>query len=208
MPTIKTITPLLPGKYYHIFNRGSNRKKIYYSEENYRYFLRLVDRYLSGYIDILSYCLLPNHFHMVIRVKDYDEIKIHSDEYLNTTVNNAESLSKIIANQFKRLFITFAMAINKQENIVGNLFDPKYKRLEIEDDDYLKYLIFYTHYNPEKHGMIKSFKDYRYSSFKVFSSSQHTKVNREHILDIFGGLENFLNYHDVVHDERQNLILE
>jgi putative transposase len=66
--------PLLPGKYYHIYNRGNNKGNIFFNEENYRYFLDKYNQKLSGYFDTIGYCLLSNHFHLLIRVKSPDEI--------------------------------------------------------------------------------------------------------------------------------------
>ena len=70
MPSIKVITPLTVGRFYHLFNRGINRQAIFFNEENYFYFLGLLDKYLTGYVSILAYCLLPNHFHLVIKVNE------------------------------------------------------------------------------------------------------------------------------------------
>ncbi|MBN2521595.1 MAG: hypothetical protein JXB17_13870 [Bacteroidales bacterium] len=70
MPTIKTIIPLEADKYYNIYNRGNNYEKIYYKEENYYYFLKKFKEYLYEFIEVYAYCLLPNHFHFLIKVKD------------------------------------------------------------------------------------------------------------------------------------------
>ncbi len=70
MPAINIITPILGSNYYHIFNRGINRQNIFFSDRNYLYFLQLIDRFLSEYISILAYCLLPNHFHLIIKVNE------------------------------------------------------------------------------------------------------------------------------------------
>lgn len=66
--------PLLPDKYYHIYNRGNNKADIFFNEENYRYFLEKLNQKLAGYFDIFGYCLLSNHFHLLIRVKSSDDI--------------------------------------------------------------------------------------------------------------------------------------
>lgn len=111
-------------------------------------------------------------------------------------------------SKFKSWLVTYAMAINKQEGFVGNLFDPKFKRLEINDDDYLKYLIFYTHYNPEKHEIIPDFRNYIFSSYKSILSDATTKVCRSSVLDIFNDIDSFINYHQCYHEERKSLLLE
>ena len=202
MPSIKTTTPILGGRYYHLFNRGSNKQLLFYKRANYIYFLKLLDQYLTGYVEILSYCLLPNHFHLVIRIKD--QINLNND----SEVTDHEKVGELVVKQFRRLFITYAMAINKQEKRVGNLFDPKYKRLEITSEEYLKYVIFYCHYNPKKHFISDSFEDYYFSSFSALLSHNHTKLSKELVISIFGGREEFINYHKVVHQEKEALILE
>lgn len=70
MPSIKTLTSILGGNYYHIFNRGSNRQNIFYSQANYIYFLHLINKFPGGYVHFLAYALLPNHFHLVVKVKE------------------------------------------------------------------------------------------------------------------------------------------
>ena len=202
------------GNYYHIFNRGANRQHIFYLSKNYDYFLKLLNNFLSEYVYFLAYALLPNHFHLVIKVKD----KILAVETEGTvlskkngsfaTINDEAEIGKIVSKQLKRLFITYAMAINNQENRVGNLFDPKYKRLIIENQDYLEYAIFYTHYNPEKHGITDNFRNYRYSSFKAIEGEGKTSIARIFVTELFGGKNEFLNYHNVMHEERSEIILE
>ena len=68
------------GCLYHIFNRGNNSEKIFFEEENYRYFLKLLKKYIVPVADIYAYCLLRNHFHFLVRIKKkrnrFSEIKI------------------------------------------------------------------------------------------------------------------------------------
>ncbi len=181
------------GRYYHIFNRGVNRQCIFFSNQNYLYFLKLMAKYLLQLTDILAYCLLPNHFHLVIRVKE--EIGNHPLDISN------DEIGRLVTKQFQRLFIAYAMAVNKQENRTGNLFEPKFKRLEIEDDDYLKFVIFYVHNNPEKHGISQNYKSYNFSSYKALTSTANSYVNRSLVFDIYGNKDNFEYYHNTAHDD-------
>lgn len=210
MPSIKVITPLMAGRYYHIFNWGINRQTIFYSHRNYLFFLKLLDQYLSSYIDVLAYCLLPNHFHLVIKVRE--EITVgrrdsifHKDGIL---IKDEEGTGNYVSNQFRKFFISYSMAINKQENRTGSLFDKNFKRLEIENEEYLRYAVFYTHYNPQKHGYETDFKNYKFSSYKAILSAEETRVNRELVKDLFGGEHEFLEYHKFVQEEKEAIILE
>ncbi len=210
------------GNYYHLFNRGSNCQNIFYLPKNYDYFLKLLKDFLGGYVYFLAYSLMPNHFHLVIKVKDEivtekdknqgDEGTVLSEENGSVTgtliIKDEAEIGKIVVKQLKRMFITYAMAINNQENRVGNLFDPKYKRLLIESQDYLEYVIFYTHFNPEKHGIANNFRAYRFSSFKAINGTGKTNVARDFVHELYGGKEGFLNYHNVLHEERTEIILE
>ncbi|MBI1224103.1 MAG: hypothetical protein GC192_02590 [Bacteroidetes bacterium] len=66
--------PMVPGGYYHVFNRGNNKENLFYLSKNYGYFLEKYKHYLSPWLDTYAYCLLPNHFHLLVRVKEAGEI--------------------------------------------------------------------------------------------------------------------------------------
>ncbi len=70
--------PVFPGFYYHIFNRGNNRGQIFFTEENYRFFLASFRDKCSGYVDTLGYCLLANHFHFLVKIRSSDEILVQA----------------------------------------------------------------------------------------------------------------------------------
>ena len=63
-----------PGEFYHVFNRGTNRENIFYKSGNSDYSLRKYAKYLLPVVDTYVYCLLPNHFHLLVRVKTLEEI--------------------------------------------------------------------------------------------------------------------------------------
>src|SRR5204862_226559 len=89
------------GEYYHVFNRSHSNLKIFHEEENYSYFLNLIKKHLLEYIDLYSYCLIPNHFHLFIKIKERSDVSDDMD------------INKIISNQFRKLFISFTNSINK-----------------------------------------------------------------------------------------------
>ncbi len=201
MPSLKIITPISGGAYYHIFNRGANKQNVFFNSENYVFFLKLLDKYLKDYVHVLAYCLLPNHFHLIIQVK---EELIENDQII---VNEIE-VGKLVVQKIRSMFIAYSMAINIQEKRIGSLFESKYKRLEIEDEDYLRYVIFYTHYNPEKHGIDDDFRTYRFSSYRALISDKKTNLRRDLVYGIFGDKCDFLNYHEFLHEEKESVILE
>lgn len=201
MPSIKIITPILGGRYYHLFNRGANRQNIFFSDANYEYFLRLLDKYLSGYVHFLAYSLLTNHFHLIIKVKD--EL-VTGDE----VIISEEKIGRLLVGQLRSMFIAYTMAVNVQENRTGALFESKYKRLEIEDDDYLRYAIFYVHYNPEKHGVSDNFRNYRFCSYSAFFRNKPSKIDRDFVFGFWGGLDEFASYHAYLHEEKEAIVIE
>lgn len=201
MPTLKNTTTLLGGKVYHIYNRGVNRQTIFFTDQHYHLFLNLMSKYLLAHCHILSYSLLPNHFHLALKVKD--EIDNEDD-----TTDDEVILGQLFSKQLQKLMIAYAMIVNKQEQRTGALFGSRIKRIEVTDDDYLKYLIFYCHYNPEKHNYCQSFKDYRFHSYNAIISQNKTNLARQYVLELFSGFEAFVNFHQYIHEERKLLMLE
>ncbi len=200
MPSIKTTTPIQPGKYYHLFNRGINRQTVFFSTANYHYFLKLIRKYLGNHCEVFAYSLLPNHFHLIVKINDGPPLQEDSmDE---------DKLGKQFSNQFRRLIISYTMAINKQQKRSSSLFDTRYKRLLVDSEEYLKYLVFYCHFNPVKHELTSDFSSYKFSSYRAYLSSQPTHINKAFILELFGGIEEFINYHCIIHKERSLLTME
>ena len=173
------LTPLEPGGYYHFYNRGNNKEVIFKSEENMVYFLSLVTKYLIPVLEIHSYCLLPNHFHFVIRVKDEDKV--------NEEITKSE---RWISQPFSNLFNAYTKAFNKMYNRTGSLFQKHPKRIRISKMDYLRNLIIYVNTNPYHHG-IADFETYKFSSYLSLISNSPTQVSREDVIEMFDNVENF-----------------
>jgi putative transposase len=170
------------GQYYHIYNRGNNKENIFIEDKNYKYFLEKMKKYLLPIADVYAYCLLKNHFHVVLRIKDKDELP--------------EKLKEKVHLPFSNLFNSYAKSINTSYNRSGSLFQEHLQRNRIENEEYLKQLIVYVHLNPVKHKFSKSFETYLHSSYRSFISNKETSIDRDFILGLFGGLENFKFYHD------------
>lgn len=170
------------GQYYHICNRGNNKENIFIEEKNYGYFLGKMKKYLLPIADVYAYCLLKNHFHIVLRIKDNEELP--------------EKLKKKIHLPFSNLFNSYAKSINTSYDRIGSLFQEHLQRNKIENEEYLKQLIVYVHLNPIKHKFTKSFETYLHSSYRSFVSDKETSIDRSFILELFGGLDNFKFYHD------------
>ncbi len=97
---------------------------------------------------------------------------------------------KIIAEQFRRFFISYSQAINKQQNRVGSLFQKNFKRICIENRKYLTNLIYYIHANPQIHELIDDFRNWPYSSYGKFLEAKKSHLKKEDVLSWFGRLKN------------------
>jgi REP element-mobilizing transposase RayT len=207
MPSNKNITPLLGGNYYHIYNRGINRGNIFFQQRNYDYFFSLLKQYILDYVEILAYCLLPNHFHLLLKINETINI-VTDDNHQEEVISDEVEIGEFVSEQFRRMFISYSQAINRQENRTGSLFTRNFKRKLLDDDDHLKYLFFYIHYNPVKHGVFNNFKEYKFSSYKTYLSEKPTGIARNHGWELFDGIEGFSSFHNYFHEEKDSLNLE
>ncbi len=198
--------PLLHGHYYHIYNRGNNSSAIFFEDENYYHFLRLYAKYIEPITETFAWCLLKNHFHLLVRIKERSEI-IESQLSYNTTEK-----PKVIEpyRQFSHLFNAYTQSINKKYNRTGSLFENNFERKVITSEKYFQQLIFYIHNNPVHHGLVKQMSLYPWSSFESILSNKPTMIKREEVLQLFGDKENFIFYHNNQHatDDIVDLIIE
>ena len=198
--------PLLHGNYYHIYNRGNNGIDLFLETENNYHFLRLYAKYIEPIAETYAWCLLKNHFHILVRIKEKDEI-IESELSYNTTEK-----PKVIEpyRQFAHLFNAYTQAINKRYNRTGSLFEKTFERKLVTSEKYFQQLIFYIHNNPVHHGFVQQLNLYPWSSYDSIISDKPTMLKRAAVIEFFGDKENFIYFHEnyIESDEINDLIIE
>jgi len=162
------------GYFYHIFNRGNNKQDIFFEEENYKYFLRLLNKHIDPVANIYVYCLLPNHFHLLIQIKE-----------------DCSNPSQAFSNFFN----SYTKSINKKYNRTGSLFQRPFKRIRVTDEKYLLQLVTYIHLNPENHGLVKNFENYVFSSYNSILEKEDKFIRSNEIIEWFGDIENYKSVH-------------
>ncbi|KFF05758.1 transposase [Flavobacterium reichenbachii] len=186
---MQIIEPLESGKYYHIYNRGINSENIFKENRNHEYFLMLYNKHIDPITETLAWCLLKNHFHLLVRIKTSEEILENQNE---------DQIKKIILphQSFGNLFNAYTKAINKGYNRHGTLFERPFKRKLIDNETYLRSVIKYIHYNPVNHGFCKHPIEYPWSSYLTCVSEKPTKLKRERVISLFKNIEDLKNLHN------------
>ena len=179
------------GYFYHIYNRGNNSEKIFFSEENYAYFLKLLTKYIFPVADIYAYCLLNNHFHILVRIKEKNEIEINKLKF--STVEKPKEVSA--SRQFSHFLNAYSQAVNKKYARTGSLFEKRFERKRISDDHYLRQVILYINTNPLKHNLVEKPEDYKWSSYNSHISNAKTKLKRKEVIELFDDVDNFVLCH-------------
>lgn len=184
--------PLKKGNYYHIYNRGNNGIDVFFDNESYYHFLKLYDKYISPIAKTYAWCLLKNHFHVLVFIKNDNEIDFDKLEY--STVDKPKRLDP--SKQFGHLFNAYTQEINKKFNRTGALFEKPFERKQITSERYLQNVIYYIHNNPVQHGFVKQMNLYPWSSFETIISDKPTKLKRQEVIEYYGDVENFIDYHN------------
>jgi putative transposase len=154
------------GGIYHIYNRGAGRHSIFYDDENYLYLLRILKELLPDLeLTLLAYCLMPNHYHWLVR-QDGDQ-----------------AAGKLAQYAFNRYVNSF----NKRYNRTGTLFEDRFEAIPVDDDAYVRQLCLYIHANPVRHGMAISPGLWAYSNYLEWTGQRNgTLVDRNFVESWFG----------------------
>ena len=162
---------------YHIYNRGNNRQPVFFSDANYIYFLQKVRKHIIPICHILSYCLMPNHFHFLI----------YTDERTLTTRKTSGKNKNALSEGFRNLLSSYTQAINVQNKSTGSLFQQNTKSKCLSDGNhgYAGTCFHYIHQNPLKAGLVKKMEGWKYSSFNDFAGLRNgTLCNKELALEL------------------------
>ncbi len=216
IPT-KYLAEFAQGHLYHVYNRTNNKELLFLNDENKRYFLQRFREIQTSLIDTYCWCLLPNHFHLLIRVKtekvvsewlkskETKDLTITEERYLLgldkvTNLSLSPTYCELIEKTFKRFFQAYALAFNKQHQRRGNLFYKPFKRVLIENDSQFTMTIIYIHANAMKHRLVKDFTTYQWSSWHTLLSNQPTQLAKQELLDWFGSLDTCIKVHQELSD--------
>ena len=194
----------LPGAIVHVYNRGNNREKIFFDEQDYKGFLFRIGLALGIEIEILqgesllsvpysriringnkdlfklhAFCLIPNHFHLLI--EQCGDI----------------SISKLIS----QLCTSYSMYINKKYKRVGHVVQDQFKSVLIENNPQLMWISSYIQTNAVKDKLVKHPKDYKWSSYNDYAYDRNLPIiNKDLLLSTFGDKKNFIEQNSYVKD--------
>ena len=175
---------LEPGNVYHLYNQGNNRGKLFFRKENYYYFLKKIEQHICPFADLLAWCLMPNHFHLIIALPAEKSDRLTPGH----PVTNPVSLNTSTAIMLR----SYTRAINIQEKRSGSLFRERTKaiwlgsiesvKIKFEncnkaipetktdlEEEYLHNCFRYIHNNPVKAGLVEKETDWEYSSARDFA---------------------------------------
>jgi REP element-mobilizing transposase RayT len=140
---------------------------------------------------------MSNHFHVLVRVKDYEDCK----EVCQSLKDWQTYKQTYPSRAFSKLFSTYTKTFNKSYQRSGSLFEKPFRRKFVDSDRYFTTLIAYIHRNPQKHDFVADFRDWPYSSYPAIVSTKATRVQRDIVLGWFEGQRGFEELHLVETDE-------
>ena len=155
----------IEGGLYHIYSRGNNRQRIFLSDDDYRKFLAQLERQKRNLpFYLYAYCLMPNHFHLLI-----------------------ERREDFISQIMQRLLTAYCQYHNRKYGKCGHLLQGRYKAILCQSDQYLAELVRYIHLNPVRAKIVRNPEDYPYSSHRSYLGlKQSPLADVEPVLRYFG----------------------
>ena len=203
---------LQPNCSYHIFNHANGFENIFIEDENYRFFLEKYQQYILPIAETYAYCLLPNHFHLVVRIRRKEVIEEVYRNFKSTNFSKVPNFGKVensgkveitdniieqfISKQFANLFSCYTQSFNKVNKRRGSLFLKNFRREPIENKAYFLNAVIYTHRNPVHHAFCDRYTDWSYTSFCEIKERNSQMIEVEKLLRMFGGRDSFIDLHE------------
>jgi len=191
MPARNTIRQFAAGNYYHVYNRGVDKKVIFKDDQDYAYFLSLLKKYLTpkqsrrgdhrlypsyaDEVELVAFCLMPNHFHLFLY----------------------QSSDRGVERLLKSVSVSYSMYFNKRHSRMGTLFQQRYRAAHISSIEHFLYLSYYIHLNPA------DYRRWNWSSLAYYIGDKQAEwVKPHHVLDSGGEYLASLAAHS---DDREEL---
>ncbi|CAN5870911.1 hypothetical protein BH11BAC4_BH11BAC4_15570 [soil metagenome] len=190
----------IENEIYHVYNRTNNKEVLFKTEEDRYGFLNRFDHYTSPFLDTFSWNLLPNHFHLLIKVKSFEVITAflkskHIKELCSTEkkfLKQKVTIHDLIDNVFQRFLISYTMKFNSRHERKGNLLHRPFKHVLVNKAAQFTQTAIYINANAQKHKIVADFTKYKWSSYHTILSDKQTKLLRTELLEWFGGKTQFI----------------
>lgn len=162
------------GHYYHLHNRGANRQSIFHNDDDFRDFLTRLKGNTQKYaVQIIAYCLMPNHFHLLVR----QDGETSAGLALQYTCNG------------------YTQHFNRQRQRQGTLFQGRFGAHHVHEDAYLRHLCCYIHANPVKDGFALKPELWPYSNYLEWTGQRNgSLIDKEFVKTQFGSAETYKNF--------------
>lgn len=180
-----------PG-FFHIYNRGVNRERIFWDEDDYSEFVRLIPIYLNReVVSIHGFTTMPNHFHFILQ----------------------QTRPYAISTFMKGLSETFARKMNHLHRRVGHLFQGRFKRKQVTNENYLLTLLRYIDLNPVHSRLVSTPEDWKFGSVRSYLSLEsNTFLRTDTILGLAGGVKSYVEFlnrpPEILGSEVENLLID
>lgn len=195
----------IEGHIYHIYNQGNNKGQVFFTHANYLFFLQKIRKYILPYADILAWCLMPNHFHLMIHINAIDGVIPAIDGVTQSHPVNYLHKKQTLNSSIGIMLRSYTRAINKQENRSGSLFREETKAIclneiggvapnwfksagityftvSLPEKAYPQVCFNYIHQNPVNAGLVKRPGEWEFSSFAdIVGLRNGTLVNHRRI---------------------------
>ena len=179
---------LFADRFYHIYNHAVGNENLFNNKSDYIQFLEKYQKHASLYFQIYSYCLMPNHFHFLIKVKSLEEL-------IKQGYNENENIHNFLSQKIGNFFNSYTKSYNLTYNRKGRLFIESFHRIAIDTVNYLCKLIIYIHRNPVNHGFANKPNEWHYSSFNNIYKNMKNIQEYEDVIRWFDDKENYLFCH-------------
>lgn len=186
---------LFPGETYHLFSRATGGERLFLSEENYHFFLRKLSTHTTAVCDLYCYALLPNHFHLLVRIKENEAIRQHFKEVKKRAFEiTKDDLPDFIMERFSNCLNSYTKSFNKVNGRKGTLFMDYMKRSKVSKETDFTNFIWYIHKNAAHHQLVKEVGDWPYDSYRSILSEAPTSLLRDEISPWIEGFVNVGNW--------------
>ncbi len=172
-----------PELLYHVYNRGNNRQKLFHERDHYFLFLTKIRKILLDFCDLLAYCLMPNHYHLMIYAKDFLPEKVFKFPFTGDTAYHP------LVRKIGTLQSSYTRILNNEMKNSGSIFQQKAKAKLLNTDPWYPQTCFhYSHFNPVKANLVEKMWQWEFSSYNDYAGFRDDNlVNKElafELLDI------------------------